>query len=200
MLETRNKPYTTTLATITKKKRPTLNLKHKYRTLIIGGIVTVLYLLLTFIGEKTNDGLFILMLYFPGLFFGIGIAIALKKALKEKTGLLLVVCLCISFYLTLMYATKNFEILLEFRSRTLGGFGGLLSLIIIQLNAKLRFKPIDYILGIIIGIIATYKEVLSGLEIYPLFIAIGLWQFGILFIINRRQIIENKTVANTVQN
>ena len=200
MLETRNKTYTTTLATITKKKRPTLNLKHKYRTLIIGGIVTVLYLLLTFIGEKTNDGLFILMLYFPGLFFGIGIAIALKKALKEKTGLLLVVCLCISFYLTLMYATKNFEILLEFRSRTLGGFGGLLSLIIIQLNAKLRFKPIDYILGIIIGIIATYKEVLSGLEIYPLFIAIGLWQFGILFIINRRQIIENKTVANTVQN
>ncbi|UAM97813.1 hypothetical protein K8354_16205 [Polaribacter litorisediminis] len=99
-----------------------------------------------------------------------------------------------------MYATKNSEILLEFRSRTLGGFGGLLSLIIIQLNAKLRFKPIDYILGVIIGIIATYKEVLSGLEIYPLFIAIGLWQFGILFIINRRQIIENKTVANTVQN
>ena len=177
-----------------------MNLKHKYRTLIIGGIVTVLYLLFTFIGLKTNDGLFILMLYFPGLFFGIGIAIALKKALKEKTGLLLVVCLCISFYLTLMYATKNSEILLEFRSRTLGGFGGLLSLIIIQLNAKLRFKPIDYILGIIIGIIATYKEVLSGLEIYPLFIAIGLWQFGILFIINRRQIIENKTVANTVQN
>ena len=175
-----------------------MNLKHKYKTLIIGGIASILYLIITFIGEKTNDGLFVLLLYLPGLFFGSGIALALNNRLKEKTGLLLVLCLSISFYLTLMFATKEAAILLEFRSRTFGGFGAFLSLVIIQLNTNLSFKTIDYIIAILIGIVATFKEFLSDLDIYPLLIAIGIWQFGILFVINRRQIIENKKVAKIV--
>lgn len=136
------------------------------------------------------------MLYLPGLFFGTGVAITLKNELKESIGIWIVMCLSIAFLITMTYASKDYEVLLEFRSKTLGGFGALLSLLIIQISTNLNFKGTDYLIVLLIGIATTYQEVLNASKIYTLLIAIGVWQIGMFYVINNRQIAQNKKVAN----
>lgn len=173
-----------------------MSFKQKNRTLIIGGLVSIIYILLIFISERTLDGLFIVLLYLPGLFFGTGVAITLKNELKESMGIWIVMSLSIAFLITMTYASKDFEILLEFRSKTLGGFGALLSLFIIQTSTNLNFKGTDYLIVLLIGTATTYQEVLNASEIYTLLIAIAVWQIGMFYVINNRQFVENKKVGN----
>ena len=160
---------------------------NKNRTLKIGALTTLIYLIICYSGNKISDILFILMLYLPGFFFGIGVSISLKTQLKEKSGVFLITLLSFAFILTLLFVSKNYVELIEVRRQTAGGIGALISIFLIQINTKLKFNTLDFFLALVIGVISTYRDPFTlGIGINDLLITIAIWQIGMFYIINRR--------------
>ncbi|MBS0646402.1 MAG: hypothetical protein JSR97_07395 [Verrucomicrobia bacterium] len=134
-----------------------------------------------------------LLLYTPGLFFGIAMFFALKS--HSNSAEIITVLSVIEYVAMIFFCSKDYGYL-EVRRILMGGIGALIFLATVIMTTELRLTVIDFVLGFVLGILTTlfmWTDNFQWFDPWLTILSVIAWQTTIAAVINRRIIITGVT-------
>jgi hypothetical protein len=171
--------------------------KYRVTLLSVSGALTFALICLIMYLLDHGQAIF-LLLYTPGVFFGIAMFFALKT--YSNFSEMITILSAIEYVAMIFFCSKDYDYL-EVRRVLMGGVGALFFLATVILSTEVKLTLTDFLLGFVSGTLATVFMWTDNFQWFnPWFTILSViaWQTAIAAIINRRIIVMGLKNLNSL--